>query len=214
MKKSFPGSPCLTIVSLSSKLTGSRASATVSRSHLSKLSRIDTLDRNSSYIFRFRIVDPIKILRYESRSIPQSFTSVLARTLKIENIWYEKKSKIQCRKSYCCSTGCSIDKGQLSKATSLTYCCNQFSINENLRKHILVINKLLKIQEARWETFSIKTFLLAILTSLSAISFLPIRHLYKVNHRLLFLLCIRLGGFGNKEKTFKRSSCFSVKYLH
>lgn len=38
MKKSSPGSPCLTISSPSSNCTGSRASATVSRSHLSRFS--------------------------------------------------------------------------------------------------------------------------------------------------------------------------------
>ena len=40
IKKSSPGSPCFTISSLSSKLTGSNASATVKRSHLSKFSEI------------------------------------------------------------------------------------------------------------------------------------------------------------------------------
>lgn len=40
MKKSSPGSPCTTIFSPSSNWTGSRASATVSRSHLSRDSKI------------------------------------------------------------------------------------------------------------------------------------------------------------------------------
>ena len=38
---------------------------------------MDTLERNSSYIFLFLIVDPIRIRRYESLSIPHNLTSVL-----------------------------------------------------------------------------------------------------------------------------------------
>ena len=83
MKKSSPGSPCLTTSAPSSNDVASRASATVSLSHLSRFSRnqrfifhfcqefmvlpkIDTLARNSSYIFLFLIVDPMRILRQES----------------------------------------------------------------------------------------------------------------------------------------------------
>ena len=40
--------------------------------------RMETLDRNSSYILRLRIVDPMRMRRYESRSSPHSFTSDLA----------------------------------------------------------------------------------------------------------------------------------------
>ena len=40
------------------------------------LPKIETFERNSSYIFLFLIVDPIKIRRYESRSIPHNLTSV------------------------------------------------------------------------------------------------------------------------------------------
>ena len=46
MKKSSPGSPCFTISSPSSNCTGSKASATVSRSHLSRFSA-DTAKRDS-----------------------------------------------------------------------------------------------------------------------------------------------------------------------
>ncbi len=42
---------------------------------------IETRDKNSSYILRFRIVDPINILRYESLSMPHNLTLVLARTV-------------------------------------------------------------------------------------------------------------------------------------
>ena len=44
----------------------------------SDLPRMETLERNSSYILRLRIVDPIRMRRYESRSNPHSLTSVLA----------------------------------------------------------------------------------------------------------------------------------------
>ena len=40
------------------------------------LPKIDTFERNSSYILRLRIVEPIRIRRYESRSMPHNFTSV------------------------------------------------------------------------------------------------------------------------------------------
>lgn len=40
--------------------------------------KMETLERNSSYILRLRIVDPIRMRRYESRSSPHSLTSVLA----------------------------------------------------------------------------------------------------------------------------------------
>lgn len=43
--------------------------------------KIETRDKNSSYIFRLRIVDPIRILRYESLSMPHNLTWVLARTV-------------------------------------------------------------------------------------------------------------------------------------
>ena len=47
------------------------------------LPKIDTFERNSSYIFRFLIVDPIRIRRYESRSIPHNLTSVLVEALTV-----------------------------------------------------------------------------------------------------------------------------------
>lgn len=43
--------------------------------------RMDTLDKNSSYIFRFLIVEPMRIRLYESLSIPHSLVSVLAFTV-------------------------------------------------------------------------------------------------------------------------------------
>ena len=42
------------------------------------LPRMGTFERNSSYIFLLRMVEPIKILLYESRSMPQSFKSLAA----------------------------------------------------------------------------------------------------------------------------------------
>ena len=44
---------------------------------------METFERNSSYIFRFRIVDPMRIRRYESRSIPHNLTSVLVQALTV-----------------------------------------------------------------------------------------------------------------------------------
>lgn len=44
------------------------------------LPRMETRDKNSSYILRLRIVEPIRMRRYESRSMPHSLTSVFART--------------------------------------------------------------------------------------------------------------------------------------
>lgn len=60
MKKSSPGSPCRMIVSPLRKFTCSSESAIVKRSQLSKFSSRGTFDRNSSYIFLFRIVLPCK----------------------------------------------------------------------------------------------------------------------------------------------------------
>ena len=47
------------------------------------LPKMETFERNSSYIFRFLIVDPMRIRRYESRSIPHNFTSVLVQALTV-----------------------------------------------------------------------------------------------------------------------------------
>ncbi len=61
MKKSSPFSPCVVMALPASNCTASSASATVSRSHWSRFSRMDTLDRNSSYIFLFLMVEPIRM---------------------------------------------------------------------------------------------------------------------------------------------------------
>ena len=44
---------------------------------------METFERNSSYILRFRMVDPMRIRRYESRSIPHNLTSVLVHALTV-----------------------------------------------------------------------------------------------------------------------------------
>ena len=64
------------------------------------LPKIDTFERNSSYILRLRIVEPIRIRRYESRSMPHNFTSVedeayIGKKKRIERfkIWLIRKKK-------------------------------------------------------------------------------------------------------------------------
>ena len=42
------------------------------------LPKMETLERNSSYILRLRMVDPMRMRLYESRSSPHNLTSVLA----------------------------------------------------------------------------------------------------------------------------------------
>lgn len=56
------------------------------------LPNIDTRDKNSSYMRRFLIVEPIRIRRYESRSRPHSLRGVRARTVAALGVPYIRAS--------------------------------------------------------------------------------------------------------------------------